>query len=122
MTPLAEPARYKHHRFPGEIISHGVWLYYRFDLSYRDVEEMMLALQPLTPENLRERLWPKTRGLPPPMCAILSPGNARVACHRFPGGFVSPMRAALSARVSTHDQHTLAMQMDTLRARATERH
>jgi hypothetical protein len=27
MTPLAEPARYKHHRFPGEIIRHGVWLY-----------------------------------------------------------------------------------------------
>ena len=27
MTPPAEPARYKNHRFPGEIISHGVWLY-----------------------------------------------------------------------------------------------
>ena len=39
----ADPARYKNHRFPGEIISHGVWLYYRFSLSYRDVEEMMFA-------------------------------------------------------------------------------
>ena len=29
------------HRFPGEIISHGVWLYYRFTLSYRDVEEIL---------------------------------------------------------------------------------
>src|SRR5215510_5677058 len=29
MTPPADPERYKHHRFPGEIISHGVWLYYR---------------------------------------------------------------------------------------------
>jgi len=29
------------HRFPGEIISHGVWLYYRFTLSYRDVEELL---------------------------------------------------------------------------------
>jgi len=27
MTPPAAPERYKHHRFPGEIISHGVWLY-----------------------------------------------------------------------------------------------
>jgi hypothetical protein len=27
MTPLAEPARYKQHRFPGKVISHGVWLY-----------------------------------------------------------------------------------------------
>jgi hypothetical protein len=36
MTPPADPARYKHHRFPGESIRHGVWLYDRFPLSYRD--------------------------------------------------------------------------------------
>src|SRR6266567_2422485 len=41
MMPPADPARYKHHRFPGEIISHGVWLYYRFPLSYRDVQELL---------------------------------------------------------------------------------
>jgi putative transposase len=34
---------YKHHRFPAEIISHGVWLYDRFCLSYRDVEELLFA-------------------------------------------------------------------------------
>jgi putative transposase len=34
---------YKRHRFPAEIISHGVWLYFRFCLSYRDVEELMAA-------------------------------------------------------------------------------
>jgi putative transposase len=33
---------YKGFRFPAEIISHCVWLYYRFPLSFRDVEEMML--------------------------------------------------------------------------------
>jgi putative transposase len=27
--------------FPGEIISHGVWLYHRFALSFRDVEELL---------------------------------------------------------------------------------
>jgi putative transposase len=32
---------YKRFRFPGEIISHAVWLYYRFLLSYRDVEELL---------------------------------------------------------------------------------
>jgi hypothetical protein len=32
MTPPADPERYKNHRFPGEIISHGVWLYFRFPL------------------------------------------------------------------------------------------
>jgi putative transposase len=41
MTPPAAPERYKHHRFPGEISSHGVWLYYRFPLSYRDVQEIL---------------------------------------------------------------------------------
>jgi putative transposase len=42
MTPPANPERYKNHRFPGEIISHGVWLYYRFPLSYREGQEMLL--------------------------------------------------------------------------------
>ena len=28
------------HRFPSEIISYAVWLYYRFPLSHRDVEEL----------------------------------------------------------------------------------
>jgi transposase-like protein len=41
MTPLANTERYKNHRFPGEIISHGVWLYYRFTLSYRDVQKLL---------------------------------------------------------------------------------
>jgi putative transposase len=34
---------YKGHRYPVEIISHCVWLYHRFPLSLREVEEMMLA-------------------------------------------------------------------------------
>jgi putative transposase len=38
-SPPASP--YKRHRFPAEIISHCVWLYFRFCLSYRDVEELM---------------------------------------------------------------------------------
>jgi putative transposase len=32
---------YHRHRFPAEIISHCVWLYFRFPLSFRDVEEML---------------------------------------------------------------------------------
>ena len=32
---------YRRHRFPGELISHAVWLYYRFLLIHRDVEEML---------------------------------------------------------------------------------
>ncbi|MCX4784175.1 IS6 family transposase [Streptomyces sp. NBC_01264] len=33
---------YANHRYPVEIISHCVWLYFRFPLSFREVEEMML--------------------------------------------------------------------------------
>jgi putative transposase len=42
MSPLSIN-RYKNHRLPAEIISHGVWLYFRFCLSYRDVEELLFA-------------------------------------------------------------------------------
>jgi putative transposase len=34
---------YRGHRFPKEIISHCVWLYFRFGVSFRDVEEMMAS-------------------------------------------------------------------------------
>ncbi|MFD4859833.1 IS6 family transposase [Streptomyces atratus] len=33
---------YRGHRYPVEIISHCVWLYHRFPLSFREVEELML--------------------------------------------------------------------------------
>lgn len=34
---------YKRHRFPPQFIAHVVWLYVRFNLGLREVEEMMLA-------------------------------------------------------------------------------
>jgi putative transposase len=37
----AQRTLYKNHRFPEEIIGHGVWLYYHFSLSYHDVEELL---------------------------------------------------------------------------------
>lgn len=36
------PITYKRHRFPPQIIAHAVWLYFRFPLSLRLVEEMLL--------------------------------------------------------------------------------
>jgi len=46
---------YHRHRFPAEIISHCVWLYFRFPLSFRDIEEM-LAMRgvKLSYETIRE--------------------------------------------------------------------
>ncbi|RYG88202.1 MAG: IS6 family transposase [Alphaproteobacteria bacterium] len=36
-----KPLSFKRHRFPAEIIRHAVWLYFRFSLSLRDVEELL---------------------------------------------------------------------------------
>jgi len=41
-TPPVSPL-YKNHRFPAEIISHTVWLYHRFCLSFPDVEELLAS-------------------------------------------------------------------------------
>src|SRR5258705_5028037 len=51
----ASASLYHRHRFPTEIISHCVWLYFRFALSFRDVEEM-LAMRgvSLSYETVRE--------------------------------------------------------------------
>ena len=32
---------YKRHRFPSEIIQYAVWLYYRFNASHRDIEDLL---------------------------------------------------------------------------------
>jgi len=41
MNRDAAPPTYAGYRFPVEIIGHAVWLYFRFALSYRDVEELL---------------------------------------------------------------------------------
>ena len=42
MTSAAR-SPYAGHRFPAEVISHAVWLYFRFPLGLRMVEEMLAA-------------------------------------------------------------------------------
>ena len=45
-------------RYPVEIISHCVWLYHRFPLSFREVEEMMLERGVVVPhEGDRPQPW-----------------------------------------------------------------
>src|SRR5215217_5047674 len=71
------PISYARHQFPPEVIQHAVWLYLRFTLSYRDVEELLaergietsyetvrrwvLKFWPLFARNLR-RLRPRPMG------------------------------------------------------------
>ena len=51
-----EPPSYRGYRFPVEIISHAVWLYFRFQLSLRDVEEL-LAERGITVTYETIRAW-----------------------------------------------------------------
>jgi transposase-like protein len=45
---------YKRHRFPPDIISYAVWLYYRFNLSHRDIEDLLAERGNIvTPEWIR---------------------------------------------------------------------
>ena len=48
--------RYKRHRFPPEIIQYAVWLYHRFSLSYRDIEDL-LAERGVVVSYESIRLW-----------------------------------------------------------------
>ena len=47
---------YKRHRFPPDIISYAVWLYYRFNLSHRDIEDL-LAERGIIVTRKSIRLW-----------------------------------------------------------------
>ncbi len=47
---------YKRHRFPPEIISYVVWVYYRFFMSHRDVEDL-LAERGIAVTYESIRLW-----------------------------------------------------------------
>src|SRR5215475_10040365 len=59
-TPVPT-TRDKNHRFPAEIISHSIWLDFRFCLSYRDVEALLFARGVIvTHEAIRK--WCRTFG------------------------------------------------------------
>ena len=60
MTPPA--LSYHGYRFPPEIISHAVWLYHSFCLSFRDVEDL-LAERGVTVSYEAIRQWCQTFGL-----------------------------------------------------------
>jgi len=47
---------YKRYRFPSEIIQYAVWLYHRFNLSHRDIEDL-LAERGITVSYESIRLW-----------------------------------------------------------------
>ncbi len=54
MKPINNP--YIRHRFPPRIIRHAVWLYQRFTLSFRDIEEL-LAIRGIETSYESIRRW-----------------------------------------------------------------
>jgi putative transposase len=58
----SQPRGYHDYRFPPEIISHAVWLYHRFCLSFRDAEDL-LAQRGITVSYESIRHWCRTFGL-----------------------------------------------------------
>src|SRR5262245_16973532 len=68
--------RYKNHRFPAEIISHAVWLYFRFCLSYRDVEELLFARGVTVSYEGSENGVASLASSTPISCAVDAPGRA----------------------------------------------
>ncbi|XIE09843.1 hypothetical protein ACFZPV_007559 (plasmid) [Rhizobium ruizarguesonis] len=52
---------YRRHRFPAEVIAHAVWLYFRFPLSLRMVEDL-LAARGIIASHQTVRLWAEKFG------------------------------------------------------------
>jgi putative transposase len=92
------PLTYRRHRFPASIIQHAVWLYLRFTLSYRDVEELLaergldvsyetvrrwvLKFGPLIARRLRQRRPQSSKRLAPRRDGGADRGSANVSVAR----------------------------------------
>jgi putative transposase len=61
MTRSSRDPLYRRHRFPAEVIAHAVWLYFRFPLSLRMVEDM-LAARGIIVSHQTVRLWAEKFG------------------------------------------------------------
>ena len=89
---------YRRHRFPAEIIQHAIWLYLRFTLSYRDVEELLAerGLDVSYDAALGAEIWRRLRD----GCASVGLGQAIdgiwTVCHEHisEGGDVRAYRSA----------------------------
>ena len=77
MTKPARDPLYRRHRFPSEVIARAVWLYFRFPLSLRMVEDM-LAARNIIVSHQTIRMWVEKFGdaLPTLSVAVRPAGSA----------------------------------------------
>ena len=84
MTIDTAAPSYKGFRFPQEVIGHAVWLYHRFNLSYRDVEELLAARGvTVTYETVRQRCLRFGQQLPISCGGGPSPATNGIATRFF---------------------------------------
>src|ERR1700719_1440544 len=95
MAPLC----YRRYRFPPEIFQHAIWLYLRFTLSYRDVEEL-LAERGLDVSYETVRRWVLKFG---PALACRTAAASSAARHRTRRALVHPAGLALAPDPSDRD-------------------
>ena len=103
------PLSYRRHRFPPVVIQHAVWLYLRFSLSYRDVEELLaergldisyesvrswvLKFGPAIARALRR--WPCHLWMPPALQAVITRLSEPWACSHLSGLVARSVTAGL---------------------------
>ena len=92
------PLCYRRHRFPPEIIQHAIWLYLRFTLSYRDVEEL-LAVRGLDISYETVRRWVLKFG------PAIADGCASVALGRAIAGIWTRVRRERTTRNGSAELH-----------------
>jgi hypothetical protein len=106
---------YRRHRFPAEIIQHAIWLYLRFTLSSRDVEELLaergldvsyetvrrwvLKFGPLIARKLRQGRPAPERAMAPRRCVTNTLLKEEVWCCTRDEG--RPLEASGQARPQT---------------------
>ena len=82
---------YRGHRLPAEIIGHAVWLYHRFCLSFRDVEDL-LAQRGITVSYEAIRFW----------CFKFGPEYARSLKRRQGSDLGTPTKKELEKAMEGH--------------------
>ena len=99
MTPIS----FKRHRFPPEIIQHAVWLYARFTLSFRDVEDL-LAERGTEVSNETVRRWFRKFGR-------LIAGNLRRGRPRASARWHLDEMVILAFSINAHHEGSLPSQL-----------
>ncbi len=98
-----QPQSYHGYRFPPEIISHAVWLYHRFCLSFRDAEDL-LAQRGITVTYETIRQWCQTFGLD---YAGLGLGELRIPEDGDPSGWIRRAGTAFFLAISQEETGTV---------------